>query len=111
MVEAQYELLKLTPPFTRWKLPPADDVIFKITNAKDREAHFVIRTDGTDPEIAVSNHHINTLDQLAQALAHEMVHLYMDLNKINGGPTGHGFRFQRLARSVCRHHCWDITRF
>lgn len=111
MLESQYELLKLTPPFRGWKLPPADDIIFKIINWKDREAHFVVRKGGGEPEIAISTHYVKTLNQLAQCLAHEMIHLHMDRKKMHPGPTAHNWRFKRFAKTVCRTHGWDLEGF
>jgi hypothetical protein len=110
MVEAQYELLKLTPPFNRWKLPPGDEVEFFICKLKDREADYVSWTDGR-MRIRLSIEHVKTLDRLAMTLGHEMIHMHMDRAKIPAGRNFHGWRFQRFARAVCLAHDWDVTRF
>lgn len=111
MVEQTYELLRVTLPFRRWNLPHADELAFKIIPWKDREAHFLSGRNFTYHEIAVSTHWIKTLDRLAQAIAHEMVHMRMEQLKLPGGPNGHSHHFRRLAKSVCKHHEWDLENF
>lgn len=107
MVEACYELLKLTPPFRRWGLPPGDQLVFRILLSTERYAHFRAQSDGAH-EIAVSTAKVVTIDLLVQSLAHEMVHLHMEQLKLG---ANHGSNFKRFAKQVCRHHGWVLENF
>ena len=40
MLEGAYEYLRVSPPFSRWGLPHADHVMFRVLGAKDRFGHF-----------------------------------------------------------------------
>ena len=109
LLEGAYELLRLTPPFRRWKLPHADDLEFRITNHVDRFGHYDDRNGRAIANIAVSARHIKTLKSLFELLAHEMVHLH--LHRQGKKWDTHGRSFQRFADQVCRHHEFDRSEF
>lgn len=109
LLENSYELLRLTPPFKRWKLPHADDLEFRVTNHADRFGHYDDRDGKAIPNIAVSSRHVKTLLGLFELLAHEMCHLY--LHRQGRKWEHHGPSFQRLADQVCRHHGFNREQF
>lgn len=110
ILERGYELLRATPPFKRWKLPHADNVELFVTMHRDRNGHFRgldHRKPGPyeEPEIAVSLRNVKTCPELLAVLAHEMIHMRLDILK--SPDYAHGPKFQRLAASVCRIHGFD----
>lgn len=107
IIEAQYELLRLTPPFARWKLPHADGLEFKVLVTTERCGHFRESDDGVH-EIAISIGRVRTLADLATTLAHEMVHLRQCQQKHR---DNHGATFNRLADQVCKHHGFNREDF
>lgn len=107
---AAYEYLRTTPPFKGWKLPHADEVEFRVTRHRDREAdHEVLRR--RNHIIRVSAVRIKTTDALMQAMAHEMVHGYQDGIARTDTRAIHNSEFKRLAQRVCRMHGWHYEGF
>lgn len=112
MLEGCYELLRSTPPFRRWQLPLADDIIFHVTAHDDRHGHFTEHPRWKYPRIGISVAHVKTLAALTEVMAHEMIHLHLFQRK--GNPTwyeGHGAPFRRLAQQVCARHGFDLATF
>jgi hypothetical protein len=107
MLEATYELLRVTLPFRRWKLPHPDDLGFRVSGARDRHAHY--RNHKGVKEICVSQFHAKGLEKLQQDVAHEMVHLRLD--EVGDSRVNHGPKFVRLAKIVCWRHKWDLQAF
>lgn len=109
MVEACYEWLRLTPPFRAWKLPSGDGVEFRVTGHRDRSAHFraSLHPD-VAPEIATSVNGLHDYSQFVQAVAHELVHFYLDRR---GMDDNHGPNFLKAARRVCKHFGWEEKDF
>lgn len=107
MLEAAYTLLQSTPPFSRWKLPLADDVEFRVTRGDTEYGACQIKNGVPVMEISFVDH--GTLGSLIVTLAHEMIHLKMrrDFPK----EEDHGERFQKYADSVCRAHGFDRRAF
>lgn len=103
MARAAYELLRTTPPFKRWKLPPAEEVEFRVTTSRKVAAIAFKGPQGH--RIDVSARHNGTLATLVMTVAHEMVH-FRQTEKAE-----HGAEYRRLARQVCRHHTWDEKLF
>lgn len=110
MLEHTYDLLRVTPPFIRWKLPSSEDVQFHVINAPDVRGRFFISGAGI-PVIEISDACVGGLDSLAQTMAHEMVHLYEDVKLGSRCDVSHSAKFKRLAKLVCRHHTWDEKMF
>jgi uncharacterized protein YbaP (TraB family) len=99
ILEASYELLRVSLPFRRWGLPHADDVEFHVTRHKDRDGDC---TDGDTYTIRISAERHSTLARVLETMAHEMCHM-RDIT--------HGSLFQRLAKQVCKHHGFDPKTF
>jgi len=107
---AAYEYLRTTLPFSRWKLPEADEVEFGVTHHLDRDADYGLHR--RQHSIRVSARKVKTTDALVQALAHEMIHAYQDGVVRNGSRrVDHNKEFLRLAKRVCRIHGWKVEEF
>ena len=107
---AAYKYLRVTAPFRRWALPPADEVEFSVTRHRDREGDHEMRR-RKEHVIRVSAHKITTTDLLMQVMAHEMLHAYQDGVLRSGGRVAHNAKFHQLARWVCKRHGWDEAVF
>jgi hypothetical protein len=104
MLAAAYDLLELTPPFNAWNLPPSESLRFEVFQSKE------VAGDYTDKCIRVSSHHIGTVRSLVMLVAHEMVHLHLDLLGVKDWRR-HGRAFKKLAAEVCKHHLFDPRQF
>jgi hypothetical protein len=114
MLEGAYEYLRVSPPFCRWGLPHADQVMFRVLGAKDRFGHFRGRhrkAQGDDgfSEIAISAGLVRSTDLLISTMAHEMIHLYQDETGTARGH--HNPKFRKLAKRVCDIHGFDLESF
>jgi hypothetical protein len=105
-IEAQYEALRTTKPFSAWGLSDPDDLEFCVLATRDRLGHFRGAKTGHH-EIGISMRRVGTLDTLIRVLAHEMIHLYQELTGTTTGKTEHNAEFRRIAAEVARHHCFD----
>lgn len=103
ILEQAYELLRATPPFRGWKLPPADDVEFVVSRAKDRFADWSMSPGGH--VYRISHRNITHMDTLLRIMAHEMCHA-RDFSR-----SEHGASFHRLADQVCKAHGFDRGAF
>lgn len=103
MLRAVYAMLRVLPPFNRWRLPEAHEVKFEIISRRYR-VYADYEFDAEQHIIRVSQH-TNTLPLLVEKMAHEMGHIHQDRH----GPAkmdhtkGHGPDFQLIADMVCRH--------
>ncbi len=103
-LKAAYDLLLLTPPFKRWKMPPSSAINFSITRSINSRGSAT----GMD-KIDISSRNIGRLDNLLMTMAHEMVHIY---NHVKGHTrAAHGKEFQRCADMICKHHGFDRQMF
>lgn len=107
-VEATYELLLTTLPFRRWKLPPADDIEFRVGLSRTYRALY--EREGAQHWITVSARLIDTLPELTMTMAHELVHVHLfDICPRDRDP--HNKRFQNIAAHICRRHGFDPAAF
>jgi hypothetical protein len=120
VLSSAYEFLKATKPFNKWKLPAADQVVFRVVRAipcapEVWAQHLSDRQTKNHPH---KGHHLIDINErkvghtltLIQTMAHEMCHVRESmLVKYTG--EAHGKTFWRLAREVCRHHGFDPKAF
>lgn len=106
MVEATYELLKLTKPFRGWKLPAADEVVFSVMWTERFSADYAF--ENGRHHIRVSGKKHRTLGSLIPTVAHEMCHMRDELKCVR---SHHGASFKRMADQVCRYHHFDRGQF
>lgn len=103
LLAAAYTFLRTTPPFCRWKLPPAETVKFRVTQHKD--LHGQAWGGGTEPFcIDISAGTVGHTASLVITMAHEMVHIHCFMQ---GEKAEHGARFKRCAATVCKYHGFD----
>lgn len=110
MLAQAYDLLRLTEPFKRWKLPPSQSITFKLLhNYNGAWGDYSRMSDGSHM-IRVNAARTATLAILIPTIAHEMCHLKQVLaNKRD--KSHHGRNFFKYAASVCRHHHFDPKAF
>ena len=113
LMEAAYELLRITPPFRKWKLAEPDDVVFRIIKTElTRGTFYRAGKRGSKlPTIEISMKCIGSVHSLITTMAHEMTHMHEDTNHVARDDVMHSARFKRLAAQVCRHHGFDAKLF
>lgn len=107
---AAYEYLRTTPPFKRWKLPPADEVEFHVTRHRDREGDHTTYQRTNDHVIRVSSYHVKTTTDLLVCIAHELVHMRESQLGVRHRDH-HTIVFRKLAQKVCTLHGWTMGSF
>lgn len=110
IVAGMYDLLRLTPPFCKWRLPPSDDVAFGIMAASDRAGDYHWCATKQVHTIRANGAWCGHLPALVRIIAHEMVHMHLQI-AYPRDRAHHGRRFLRCAAQVCRHHHLDPKAF
>lgn len=105
---AAYDYLCEFPPFSKWNMPPSEDVSFKVLKTKDRTAHYVKISKGH--EIAMSSAYVGSHEMLLSSMAHEMLHLHCSQTCWNRR-NPHDAAFQRFADRICKIHGFDRLLF
>lgn len=96
-----YEALRVCQPFHRWRLPPAQDVKFRVMKYSTHEGHYTRGVRTQDHEIGVSATRIAHFDSLAIVMGHEMIHLHQAIAKLETRGE-HNADFRRKASRVCK---------
>jgi len=110
MLHHAYEYLKSTPPFSKWNLPDAEDVLFRVTRSRTTMGTHSINNGRHC--IEASCEMIGHTDTLMSLMGHEMIHLHMHANGISKStPQPHGAAFKKFAAMVCKYHGWDARHF
>jgi predicted SprT family Zn-dependent metalloprotease len=110
IVEAAYELLKATPPFHRWKLPPVDQIAFHLTGSPTIRGTCSLSRNKDMFLLEVSQVCHHTVEELMKTLAHEMCHLREFMIGVRPD-VEHGREFRKLADQVCKAHQFDRGMF
>lgn len=108
MLAQAYDYLCEWPPFSKWNMPPSEDVKFGVIKRKDIYAQFY--TLDKIPCIEVSAGRVGAHQILLSTLAHEMLHLHMHTSCPDSGKP-HGKAFQKFADRVCKIHGFDRLNF
>jgi len=109
---AAYDYLRSTPPFNRWNLPEPEDVVFKV--ARTRTMFGSYQREGERHIITASSGKIGQTGTLLRLLAHEMVHLHLEMTGLEskrGGPETHNTAFRQFAAQICKAHGFDPKEF
>lgn len=109
MLAAAYDFLRSTPPFRRWRLPPADEVQFHVTREPFKFGTHEF--DGQEHIIGISERRVGHTYTLFITMAHEMIHAYQAISKTETKGAEHNAAFRRIARCVCRYHGFDPREF
>lgn len=111
ILRAAYDFLCTTPPFSKWNMPPGEDVKFRVLRGSPHrldygEYQFVKRKHVISVMRARTGHTLS----LMVLMAHEMVHLY---EQETGFATAaqHTKTFLKLAERVCKYHGFDPKAF
>lgn len=108
---AVYDCLRAFVPFKAMRLPPADEVIFKVTNDRTKQGYCTILVDRSGGhEIGISNWWIGEFQSLVPIVAHEMIHMHQWIQRTDT-PSMHNAEFRRIARRVCKLFQWDYRQF
>ena len=105
---AVYDMLRVFPPFSKWRLPPGSEVKFHVGRSKKYEALWWIDGDRHHIEITKPKHgHLVTL---VASMAHEMLHVQQ---RLAGTETRaeHNAEFDRLKLRVCKALGFDPGQF
>lgn len=102
MLAAGYDFLRTTAPFSRWRLPEAEELGFHVVRQASLSADFGVE-EGI-PFIRVSEANNGHTATLLASLAYEMIHLRQHLT---GDRELHGPRFRRMAALICATHGFD----
>ena len=104
---AAYEFLRTLPPFCKWNLPPASEVVFRVKHLADCYGEYIFEGKHV---ITVSTAFVSQPLTLVRVMAHEMIHLRQAQH---GEETKaqHNAAFRRQAARVCRLHGFDPKEF
>jgi hypothetical protein len=105
MMEGAYNLLLTMPPFRGWKLPPAEEIVFYVTGAKDRRGSYHQDKAGRHV-ISMSWRCVKHYDTLIRTMAHELCHLE-EIKHCARFDIEHSAVFEKLADRVCKVHPFD----
>lgn len=103
ILRATYDLLKTTRPFRTWKLPPAEEIDFRVLKTNTLSGDYVFSQGKHVIRLSRAKH--TTLHAVTMTVAHEVCHM------VDPSRSHHGAVFKRLARLVCKHHGFDIGQF
>ena len=109
---AAYEYLKSCPPCSRWNLPEAEDVVFKVSRRSTEFGRY--QKVGDKHTISMSAKSIGTTETLMRYLAHECIHLHLEatgMESKGGNLDTHNAAFRKFAAQVCRVHGFDPKAF
>lgn len=102
-----YTFLRTTPPFRRWKLPPAHRVKFRVNHSKKFMGLYYY----DETQIEISDFFHSQPQTLMATMAHEMIHLYQRVANKKTSRAIHDAGFHRMAQQVCRVHGFDLKAF
>ena len=111
-LEAAYEYLRTTPPFSSWGLPEPDDVLFKVAKTRHKQGWY--QWDGKRHTITGSQGRVGQTITLIALMAHEMIHLHLEeigMESRSRSNDVHNAAFRSLAAQVCRVHGFDPKAF
>lgn len=109
ILRGAYDFLRLTRPFKRWNLPPAEGIKFVVGRRTDAAGEHTSYVNG-EHAIMISEACVGHLDKTLEVMAHEMIHVYQVMRKTNTRSV-HNAEFRRLAAQVCREHGFDPKAF
>jgi hypothetical protein len=109
MLAAAYSYLSVTPPFNRWNLPDAEDIIFRINRSIDTQGYYC--REGKRHVISISTRRTGRSSSLIEVMAHEMIHLHQRDVQMDSPTAQHNAAFLKIAARVCHIHGFDLKLF
>lgn len=115
VLEAAYNFLKATKPYSGWKMPDSSEIEFWVGRRRGEFGCYVSNGNKYPyHRIHVSAHMVKATHPLIATMAHEMVHVrdqILDPSWPHTDDDGHGPKFQKMADMVCRIHGFDRSTF
>lgn len=110
--EWAYEYMRWSTPFFRSNLPPADEVQFLISGARDRYGHHrtPLNAEGHH-EMLLSAALIGSTAKLMEIVGHEQIHLLQAVKRTDTRGVEHNAEFRKLALRLCQLHVFDPKAF
>jgi len=112
MIAAAYSYLCTSEPFSGWNLPDPDDVTFRVSRRPGEFGRYQLI--GGRHTIAMSGASIGQTSTLMRYLAHECVHMHLEITGMesrSGGPNTHNAAFRKFAAQVSKVHGFDPKAF
>lgn len=112
MMVAAYEYLRITPPFDKWNMPEAEDVLFKVARTRHKQGWY--QWDGKRHTITGSQGKVGYTLTLIVLMAHEMIHLHLEETGMESRARSndtHNAAFRKFAAQVCKVHGFDPKAF
>jgi hypothetical protein len=113
---AAYELVRVMEPFNQWAkeeggvdFPHSDEVEFRIVGDSRSWAWKQRKPDGSYI-LAYSDKAPTQVHYFVMYMAHEMIHLYQDMNGLEN-TWMHNSDFRARAEEVCAIHGYDLKMF
>jgi len=108
-LSAAYDFMRIMPPFSSYKIPPSDNVEFRIVN--DRRLHGWHKMNANGVHVlAMSRNGIGHTATLMHFLAHELIHL-IQAERGTYTKAAHNAEFKKIAAKVCEIHGFDLRSF
>jgi len=114
ILEACYEFLRITKPFSSWNLPNGEDINFKVGRRPTEAARYVWDPNTKKHYIIISTRGVGHTQSLMRAMAHEMIHLHLRIRGWESKkqcPSVHNAAFRKFAIRVCKYHGFDPKAF
>lgn len=111
VLQAAYDYLCTTIPFSKWNLPDSDDVTFRASKKYENVHGRCTYSWPGKPQffIEINQRFIGQTDSLMRTMAHEMLHIHQ--KQIKARDRAHGPTFKRFAEEICRYHGFDPKLF
>ena len=112
-IAGAYEYLVTTPPFNEWNMPDASDISFRVMRRRDESACIYRWREGKQIkyQIGVSSGCVGHTMTLMVSVAHEMLHLHMDITGMSKSVAEHNAAFWQIADEICQIHGFDPQSF
>lgn len=108
-LSAAWDFLRTIEPIKSWKLPPAEEVEFRITRNKHTLGEHTTYKWTKEHIVWISSVCVSHCDTLLMVLAHEMVHAAMAETGKNS--TVHNRSFYERSEPLCLAMGWDPKAF
>jgi hypothetical protein len=112
ILAAAYDYLLTTPPFSNWNLPDSEEASFKLSRRKKEFGRYQL-IEGRHT-ITASIHSIAHTYTLMRFMAHEMVHLHLQImgwESRSQSEEVHNAAFGKFAAQICKVHGFDPKEF
>lgn len=96
-----YDMLRACAPLKGWRLPPGEQVEFRVSRARGILGQHVYSVESGCHRIDISAAGNGHLATVVQTMAHEMIHLKQSIDGTASAGAVHNADFRRLAARIC----------